>query len=103
MDANGLVTAVADGTVTITVTTEEGGATATATITVKIPSEDDEDDDSNKDSGNTTNDPTTTPDDNRNFTSPKPGDSAAVWPTLFFVFCAGLAGMLIKRKKEDCR
>lgn len=37
VDANGLVTAVSNGTATITVTTEDGGFTATCTVTVKIP------------------------------------------------------------------
>ena len=37
VDENGVVTAVANGTVTITVTTEDGGKTATITITVNIP------------------------------------------------------------------
>ncbi|SCI55738.1 Kappa-carrageenase precursor [uncultured Ruminococcus sp.] len=37
VDANGKVTAVANGTATITVTTEDGSKTATCTVTVEIP------------------------------------------------------------------
>ena len=37
VDANGKVTAVANGTATITVTTEDGNKTATCTVTVEIP------------------------------------------------------------------
>lgn len=37
VDANGRVTAVANGTATITVTTEDGNKTATCTVTVEIP------------------------------------------------------------------
>ena len=108
VDANGLVTAVANGTVTITVTTEDGGFTATATITVNIASDDDDGDDDNSD-----NNPIATPEDkgnetdprkdNQNFTSPKTGDSSAMWMTLFIISCAGLAGLLVKRKKENCK
>ena len=126
VDANGVVTAVANGTATITATTEDGGFSTSVTITVNIPSGDDKDDskkgdntgkdnsDTGKDNSNTDNSgngSTTTSDskgsvtdtgaDTRNITSPKTGDSSAIWTTLFMVSCAGLAVVLVKRKKEN--
>ncbi len=47
VDENGLVTAVADGTVTITAVSEDGNITATASITVSIAAADDTSDDGN--------------------------------------------------------
>lgn len=76
VDANGKVTAVANGTCTITVTTTDGEKTATSTITVTIPSDD----------------------------TPKTGDDSnpALWFSLLFMSLAGLA-VFFARKKKDCK
>ena len=118
VDANGLVTAVANGTATITVTTVEGGLTATATITVKISSGDNGNNDSNdnnnnnnssdNNNGNNSNNDSSAvvPDSQKNsqsVTSPKTGDdfNMALWTTLLIASVAGLAALFGRRKKRS--
>ena len=92
VDANGKVTAVANGTCTITVTTTDGEKTATSTITVTIPSDD------TGDAGNTNDKKNNKPE------APKTGDDSnpALWFSLLFMSLAGLA-VFFARKKKDCK
>lgn len=103
VDANGLVTAVANGTATITATTEEGGLTATATITVNISSGKIE---NGSDSGNTDSTPAATQGDQeatQSVISPKTGDdfNMALWTTILLVSAAGLLILFGRRKKKS--
>ena len=125
VDANGLVTAVANGTATITATTVEGGLTATATITVKISSGDNGNSDNNNNNNNDNNNnnnnsssdnnngnnsnnnsSATVPDsqkESQSVTSPKTGDdfNMALWTTLLIASVAGLAALFARRKKRS--
>lgn len=95
VDANGKVTAVANGTCTITVTTTDGEKTATSTITVTIPSDD---------TGNTGDAGNTNDKKNNKPEAPKTGDDSnpALWFSLLFMSLAGLA-VFFARKKKDCK
>lgn len=95
VDANGKVTAVANGTCTITVTTTDGEKTATSTITVTIPSDD---------TGNTGDAGNTNDKKNNKPEAPKTGDDSnpALWFGLLFMSLAGLA-VFFARKKKDCK
>ena len=95
VDANGKVTAVANGTCTITVTTTDGEKTATSTITVTIPSDD---------TGNTGDAGNTNDKKNNKPETPKTGDDSnpALWFSLLFMSLAGLA-VFFARKKKDCK
>ena len=95
VDANGKVTAVANGTCTITVTTTDGEKTATSTITVTIPSDD---------TGNTGDAGNTNDKKNNKPEAPKTGDDSnpALWFSLSFMSLAGLA-VFFARKKKDCK
>ena len=88
VDANGKVTAVANGTCTITVTTTDGEKTATSTITVTIPSDD------TGDAGNTNDKKNNKPE------APKTGDDSnpALWFSLLFMLLAGLAVFFARNK-----
>ena len=95
VDANGKVTAVANGTCTITVTTTDGEKTATSTITVTIPSDD---------TGNNGDDGNTNDKKNNKPEAPETGDdnNLALWFSLLFMSLAGLA-VFFARKKKDCK
>ena len=95
VDANGKVTAVANGTCTITVTTTDGEKTATSTITVTIPSDD---------TGNNGDDGNTNDKKNNKPKAPETGDdnNLALWFSLLFMSLAGLA-VFFARKKKDCK
>ena len=116
VDANGLVTAVSNGTVIITATTEEGGKTATTKITVNIPSDsdskniDDNIGNNNNNSDGKSNGKTnanasiTEKNKNRNnqkLTSSRTGDSSDVtlWTTVFVLSLAGVIDLLARMKK----
>lgn len=91
VDANGKVTAVANGTCTITVTTTDGEKTATSTITVTIPS---------GDTGNTGDAGNTNDKKNNKPEAPKTGDDSnpALWFSLLFMLLAGLAVFFARNK-----
>ena len=91
VDANGKVTAVANGTCTITVTLTDGGKTATSTITVTIPSDD---------TGNTGDAGNTNDKKNNKPEAPKTGDDSnpALWFSLLFMLPAGLAVFFARKK-----
>lgn len=91
VDANGKVTAVANGTCTITVTLTDGGKTATSTITVTIPSDD---------TGNTGDAGNTNDKRNNKPEAPKTGDDSnpALWFSLLFMLLAGLAVFFARNK-----
>ena len=116
VDANGLVTAVSNGTVIITATTEEGGKTATTKITVNIPSDSDSkniDDNVGNNNNNSdgkangkTNANASITEKNKNsnnqkLTSSKTGDSSDVtlWTTVFVLSLAGVVDLLARMKK----
>ena len=116
VDANGLVTAVSNGTVIITATTEEGGKTATTKITVNIPSDSDSkniDDNVGNNNNNSdgkangkTNANASITEKNKNsnnqkLTSSKTGDSSDVtlWTTVFALSLAGVIDLLARMKK----
>ena len=103
VDANGLVTAVANGTATITATTEEGGLTATATITVDISS-------GNIGNGSDSDNPGSTSaatqgeqQATQSVVSPKTGDdfNMALWTTILLVAAAGLLVLFGRRQKKS--
>lgn len=75
VDANGKVTAVANGTCTITATTEDGSFTAICTIKVEIP----------------------------NVEAPKTGDASNVtrWSLLLALSALALAGIRVARRKRS--
>ena len=116
VDANGLVTAVSNGTVIITATTEEGGKTATTKITVNIPSDSDSKNiDDNVGNNNNNSDGKSNGKANANasiteknknsnnqkLTSSKTGDSSDVtlWTTVFALSLAGVIDLLARMKK----
>ena len=116
VDANGLVTAVSNGTVIITATTEEGGKTATTKITVNIPSDSDSKNiDDNVGNNNNNSDGKSNGKANANasiteknknsnnqkLTSSKTGDSSDVtlWTTVFVLSLAGVIDLLARMKK----
>ena len=116
VDANGLVTAVSNGTVIITATTEEGGKTATTKVTVNIPSDSDSkniDDNIGNNNNNSdgkangkTNANVSITEKNKNsnnqkLTSSKTGDSSDVtlWTTVFALSLAGVIDLLARMKK----
>ena len=116
VDANGLVTAVSNGTVIITATTEEGGKTATTKVTVNIPSDSDSkniDDNIGNNNNNSdgkangkTNANASITEKNKNsnnqkLTSSKTGDSSDVtlWTTVFVLSLAGVIDLLARMKK----
>ena len=116
VDANGLVTAVSNGTVIITVTTEEGGKTATTKVTVNIPSDSDSkniDDNVGNNNNNSdgksngkTNANASITEKNKNsnnqkLTSSKTGDSSDVtlWTTVFALSLVGVIDLLARMKK----
>ena len=116
VDANGLVTAVSNGTVIITAATEEGGKTATTKVTVNIPSDSDSkniDDNVGNNNNNSdgkangkTNANASITEKNRNsnnqkLTSSKTGDSSDVtlWTTVFALSLAGVIDLLARMKK----
>ena len=116
VDANGLVTAVSNGTVIITAATEEGGKTATTKITVNIPSDSDSkniDDNVGNNNNNSdgksngkTNANASITEKNKNsnnqkLTSSKTGDSSDVtlWTTVFALSLAGVIDLLARMKK----
>ena len=116
VDANGLVTAVSNGTVIITATTEEGGKTATTKVTVNIPSDSDSkniDDNVGNNNNNSdgksngkTNASASITEKNKNsnnqkLTSSKTGDSSDVtlWTTVFALSLAGVIDLLARMKK----
>lgn len=125
VDANGLVTAEANGTAVITAATVEGGLTASATITVKIPSDDNgngggssTDDGNGNNSGGSTDSgngngsnnadisSAAVPDsqkESQSVTSPKTGDdfNMALWTTLLIASAAGLIALFGRRKKKS--
>ena len=86
VDANGKVTAVANGTCTITVTTADGGFTATCTIKVDIPA------DTNTDNNNTT----------ATVTAPKTGDDSklALYFLLLLLSITAMTGVAVRRKRN---
>lgn len=104
VDANGLVTAVANGTATITATTEEGGLTATATITVDISAGNiGNGSDSGDNLGST---PAATQGEQQatqSVVSPKTGDdfNMALWTTILLVSAAGLLVLFGRRQKKS--
>ena len=116
VDANGLVTAVSNGTVIITATTEEGGKTATTKVTVNIPSDSDSKNiDDNVGNNNNNSDGKSNGKANANasiteknknsnnqkLTSSKTGDSSDVtlWTTVFALSLAGVIDLLARMKK----
>ena len=116
VDANGLVTAVSNGTVIITAATEEGGKTATTKVTVNIPSDSDSkniDDNVGNNNNNSdgksngkTNASASITEKNKNsnnqkLTSSKTGDSSDVtlWTTVFALSLAGVIDLLARMKK----
>ena len=116
VDANGLVTAVSNGTVIITATTEEGGKTATTKVTVNIPSDSDSkniDDNVGNNNNNSdgksngkTNANASITEKNKNsnnqkLTSSRTGDSSDVtlWTTVFVLSLAGVVDLLARMKK----
>ena len=126
VDANGKVTAVANGTCTITVTTVDGSKSATSTITVKIPatesgnsgnSTDNTGSTGNKDNtGNTGNTNNTNNNQTQNSTvtntsdksgkkdviSAKTGDSNApiLWTSVLLMSMTALAILFTRRKRN---
>ena len=123
VDANGKVTAVANGTCTITVTTVDGSKSATSTITVKIPatesgnsgnSTDNTGSTGNKDNtgntGNTNNNQTqnstvtNTSDKSgkKDVISAKTGDSNApiLWTSVLLMSMTALAILFTRRKRN---
>ena len=116
VDANGLVTAVSNGTVIITAATEEGGKTATTKITVNIPSDSDSKNiDDNVGNNNNNSDGKSNGKANANasiteknknsnnqkLTSSRTGDSSDVtlWTTVFVLSLAGVVDLLARMKK----
>ena len=120
VDENGLVTAVADGTVTITAVTEEGNIAATANITVSISASD-----ANKADGRGSNDSSSDTTDNKssstnnnsansaggknNSSSSKSvsttntGDNTdmTLWMVLIMASAAAMVGLYGKKRKAD--
>ncbi|MGN0341710.1 MAG: Ig-like domain-containing protein [Roseburia sp.] len=98
VDANGKVTAVANGTCIITVTTADGSKTATCTIKVNIPSQDNTNNDVNTDnSADKTDDNTSTV-----TAAPKTGDNSnpALWLLLMLLSMTVLAEAVVRRKRN---
>ena len=117
VDANGKVTAVANGTCTITVTTVDGSKSATSTITVKIPAtESGNSGNSTDNTGNTGNTNNTNNNQTQNSTvtntsdksgkkdviSAKTGDSNApiLWTSVLLMSMTALAILFTRRKRN---
>ena len=123
VDANGKVTAVANGTCTITVTTVDGSKSATSTITVKIPatesgnsgnSTDNTGSTGNKDNTGNTNNTNNNQTQNSTVTntsdksgkkdviSAKTGDSNApiLWTSVLLMSMTALAILFTRRKRN---
>ena len=92
---------LSEGIHTLAIVWTDGSASTNFTV-AKNTADDDDDNDDNDDNGGSTNTNTAGSSDNTAQTltkSPKTGDASGLWIALFATSAAGLAVMLVRRKK----
>ena len=92
---------LSEGSHTFEIVWTDGTASTGFTVAANTPGDDDDDDDG--DSNNNTDNSNNTGNNSNivpaQVTAPETGDTSGYWILLFVISCAGLAGMLVRRKR----